>query len=279
MDQSCFRWVQGALALGVLSAAGCGGDEAGEVIPQSSTEEEAAVAPNGACVDGSVQQCECPPTASDAGGPRYGVQSCFSERWLECHCESSSSPPVTAGGGACKAGRYEGTFMGTYTSGYTFIGVPIPIYSVDLTGKPGLAFTLNQTEMSIGEEFSVLTISDGYVTGTADGLFPIEGVLTGTLDCETKKFTGTLRGGYCVGICAGLTGVNEAEFEGPVVGYYDTDGFTFTSGTWDLLEVEGNSGVFGAYGGSGEWSAAWVGEGSVDLSTGETTVGMSDAGP
>jgi len=278
MSFSSFRLMLGVCALSAVVAFGCGDEPRGEIIDpgvKTPSPVEAGVPATGACVDGSVQQCDCPEGST---GPRIGIQSCYAERWLECHCDAPA-PPTTAASGACKAGRYEGSFSGAYTSGYTFIGIPIPIFSVDFTGKPGLAFTLNQTQTSIGEEFSTLTISDGYVTGTADGLFPIEGVLTGTLDCKSKKFTGTLSGGYCVGICAGLEDINEAEFEGPVVGYYDTDGFKFTSGTWDLLEVEGNSGVFGAYGGSGEWSAEWVGEGSVDLSTGETTEGSQDPAP
>ncbi|MFT3926537.1 MAG: hypothetical protein QM778_28590 [Myxococcales bacterium] len=69
-------------------------------------------------------------------------------------------------------------------------------------------------------------ISDGYVKGTADGLFPFEGKLTGTLNCKTKEFHATLDGGYAV-LFQGLGGLNEAKFKGPVLGVYDVKSGSF----------------------------------------------------
>jgi hypothetical protein len=193
-----------------------------------------------------------------------GTQLCSSGAWLACIC--SPAPGSTSGASAddCKPGRYEGDFSGLYSSGYTFVGVPIPVFGLDAEG-PGLAFTLNAQQGDGVSEFSTFTISDGYVRGTADGAFPFEGALSGMLDCRTKMFTGTLSGGYCVGPCAD---VNEAKFSGPITGRYDGTSFTFTGGTWHLVE-EGEADPLGFdFGGDGDWNAHWVGEGSVDVDSG-----------
>jgi hypothetical protein len=83
-------------------------------------------------------------------------------------------------------------------------------------------------------------------------------VLEGTLDCSTKTFSGTLTGGYCVGPCAGL---NEAKFSGPVRGTYDGATFSFTSGTWELIEEGSDQALAFPFGGSGAWSAKCVADG------------------
>lgn len=209
------------------------------------------------CSEGQTRACSCP--ARDGSAPRPSSQSCFSGFWLICDCHSTADQATA---GDCRAGHYEGDFDGFYSSAYTFVGVPIPVFALDATG-PGLGFTLNAQQG--GGEIPTFTISDGYVRGTADGVFPFEGVLTGTLDCSTKTFTGTLTGGYCVGPCVGL---NEGKFSGPVQGTYDGTTFSFTAGTWELTEEGSDQALAFEFGGSGNWSAKWVSEGSVDVDSG-----------
>lgn len=240
----------------VFCATGCGagsdGVSAGEVVRSDAASMADAVVLE--CSDGQSRACSCP--SADGGAPRAGTQACFSGFWLICDCGDLVSAE------ACRAGRYEGDFEGLYSSGYTFIGVPIPVFALDAAG-PGLGFTLNAQQGS--GEIPSYTISDGYVRGTADGIFPFEGALSGTLDCVTKTFSGTLTGGYCVGPCLGI---NEAKFSGPVHGTYDGISFSFTAGTWELVEEGSDQAIAFEFGGSGAWNAHWVAEGSVDLDGG-----------
>jgi hypothetical protein len=229
----------------------------------------------GPCTATAPNYCTC--DGVNGGLPQNGMQNCYGGSWLPCNCvrPSVAVTPPTVTTGTCKPGLYEGSFAGLYTSPYTFVGVPIPVTALNPFG-PGLAFVLNGTE-EVGGEFSTLTISDGYVKGVADGVFPFEGVLRGTLDCPTKTFTGTLTGFYCVGPC--LEGVNKGEFDGPITGVYDGTSYKFSNGTWKLVELEGKSGIFGNFGGEGEWNADWKGEGSVDVDSGMVTkAGGNDAG-
>jgi hypothetical protein len=143
--------------------------------------------------------------------------------------------------GTCEPGDYTGTFIGAYSSGEAF-GAPIPVAALGTADRPGLAFTLAKS--GNGE---VLTISNGHVIGTADGLFPFEGDLSGSLDCKTRVFTATLKGHYTAVI-------GDHEFEGPVTGKYDKNAHTFTDGTWSLTEIPG----LPIPGGLGSWEASWV---------------------
>jgi hypothetical protein len=248
------------IATSIVAAQGCGSSPDGVAADDIALPDAAADANTLAveCSDGQSRACTCP--SAGGGPPTPSTQECFNGFWLICDCQAASGDPATAG--ECRAGHYEGEFDGFYSSAYTFVGVPIPVFGLDAVG-PGLGFTLNAQQG--GGEIPTFTISDGYVRGTADGLFPFEGVLTGTLDCQTKNFTGTLTGGYCVGPCAG---VNEAKFSGPVHGTYDGSTFSFTAGTWELTEDGSEQALAFAFGGSGNWSAKWVGEGSVDVDSG-----------
>lgn len=112
----------------------------------------------------------------------------------------------------CKAGRYEGAFAGSYSSGL-IAGIPL-----NVTGDVNL--TLNQEGdagskcVIAGEGFElcseVFTLSGGTITGTADkagmlgdatiGGFPYFCTLTGTLDCVKKSLVnGWIQCTYCVG--------------------------------------------------------------------------------
>jgi hypothetical protein len=115
-----------------------------------------------------------------------------------------------------------------------FSPFPIPVWAFNISGKPGLAFTLNASgEVSqAGDEFGgELEISDGYVKGTADGLFPFEGKLTGKLNCRTREFNATLDGGYALLLEGVFGGLNEAKFKGPVLGKYDVATKSFSCQT------------------------------------------------
>jgi hypothetical protein len=248
----------------ISSTTGCGSapDEVGaQVASDDGGRQDATAPPALECAPGESRACTCP--GMDGAVPRASTQDCLNGFWLICECYASPAEPAAVGD--CRAGRYEGNFAGWYSSGYTFIGVPIPVFALDVTG-PGLGFTLNAQQG--GGEIPTFTISDGYVRGTADGIFPFEGALTGTLDCQTKIFSGTLTGGYCVGPCLAL---NEAMFSGPVQGTYDGTTFSFGAGTWSLMEEGGEAALAFEFGGSGEWDAKWVGEGSVDVDSGVAT--------
>ncbi len=293
-------WVATATSL----LAGCAepAATASGLTPVKPDEEE----PEGDCQPNTVQGCDC----SDG---TVGSQYCYEDRtWGSCTCSQGNVPDSGLGGfvSDCKPGRYEGEFFGLYNS--AFSPFPIPVWAFNISGAPGLAFTLNAKgeAWTPGVEFAgELEISDGYVKGTADGLFPFEGKLTGKLNCATKEFNATLDGGYAL-LFEGL-GFNEAKFKGPVLGKYDvgTNSFPCEAGNanfpkcdldapvlatavvvdivaasafpkpanpsyWDLTETDISLPIFPSsipqgHGGMGYWWAVWVGEGTVDPDTGK----------
>ncbi|MFT3924760.1 MAG: hypothetical protein QM778_19660 [Myxococcales bacterium] len=266
-------------------------------LPSDSDDE-----PEMECEPNDEEACDCPDGSES-------TRACFDDgTWSVCNCEEPEQPSDTGFVGDCKPGRYEGEFFGYYYSQFTVGWSAIPVWALSLDGKPGLAFTLNSSgkEPVPGEEFyDELEISDGYVRGTADGLFPFEGKLTGKLDCKTKEFKATLSGGYAILVKAVL---NEAKFEGPVLGKYDvkTSSFPCQNGVKTFPKCDGSVEVRATdvvadmfkgtpfpkpdfpsnwsllelnpvlppilpfpYGGGGYWSAQWVGAGSVDTNTGK----------
>lgn len=203
------------------------------------------------CTAGQSEGCTC--LSPDGSGSVTGMRSCAGGVWQSCACAAPSAPTTVQD--ECLAGRYEGNFSGFYSSGFAG-GVPIPVVALDLSGKPGLAFTLLRSG-SGDDEFATYTISDGYLEGNADGAFPIKGVITGTLDCKTRRFNGTLKGSYSILVPLGL---NEGQFEGPVTGEYDVTTHTFKFGTWKVMEGEDIVTDFVSdAGGEGEWDAMFVG--------------------
>ncbi|MFT3922065.1 MAG: hypothetical protein QM778_05990 [Myxococcales bacterium] len=259
----------------------------------------------GECEGDGEEECSCDGGDGEAG---TGMRYCTGGYWTSCSCESSGAIV-----GDCKPGYYEGEFFGYYFSSYTGATSPIPVWALGgLEGKPGLYFTLNSDgeEPVPGQEFyDELTIQDGYVKGTADGLFPFEGKLTGKLDCRTLEFKATMTGGYAV--LLNIPGVSTADFEGPVFGKYDVDTSSFPCqkgakkfpkcdddapvlataavgdavagtkfpkpnwpSTWELKE---KTTLMSPYpniplGGKGYWWAIWKSEGKVDTSTGGMTM-------
>jgi hypothetical protein len=142
-----------------------------------------------------------------------------------------------------------------YSSGFAG-GFPIPVIAFDFADKPGLAFTLLRSGDSADSEIATYTVSDGYMEGEADGAFPIMGVITGTLDCKTRKFTGELDGSYSILL---PLGINEGKFKGPVTGEYDVATHSFKFGTWKVKEGEEVTlDIISEAGGEGDWSANYA---------------------
>lgn len=238
------------------------------------TSDASTATVDGVCDDGQTRPCTCSDGPS-AGKP--GSQPCYSDTWLLCNC--SSSLPATGAvstAGSCLPGRYEGNFTGLYFSGFSPGGIPVPVFGIDLSGQPPLSLTLREGQSSggSGAEFTTYTVSDGIVKGTADGIFPFEGTITGALDCSSKLFTGTFKGRYSLGLDIGtISDINQGFFEGPVTAVYDGTTHSFKPGTWDVLEVAGKGGAgagagwgvaIAKLGGNGDWSADYKGMGTSD---------------
>ncbi|HEX6245635.1 MAG TPA: hypothetical protein VFZ61_32145, partial [Polyangiales bacterium] len=233
-------------SLALLSWTGCGDEPEPVVVGGGGGVTQDSGSPvNTGCPEISTESCNCPDGSS-------GSRACSSGTWTSCNCGSPSVPVTTVG--ACKAGHYEGDFSGFYRSGF-ILGAPIPVFALDISLEPALKFTLEE-KVGGDAEFPTYVISDGYIKGTANGLFPFEAKLTGTLDCRTKTLTGQMDGGYSILLPLGL---NQGVFIGPVMGSYNSDDHSFTSGTWDLEEDDSlGISVVGDPGGEGTWTAKWV---------------------
>lgn len=296
-------YLVGLVAITVFPLVGCT-ESPPSLSPSTSPVEEDDDDSEDGCEPTTERACECPDGTES-------LEYCFDDRtWGKCACTEEREPIVGGLVGDCKPGRYEGEFFGMYNS--AFSPFPIPVWAFNISGMPGLAFTLNASGevAQAGDEFGgELEISDGYVKGTADGLFPFEGKLTGKLNCRTKQFDATLDGGYAL-LFEGL-GVNEAKFVGPVLGKYDvaTKSFPCQTGNakfpkceldapvlatgvtadivaasqfpkpdnpshWTLEETDISLPIFPSsipqgHGGMGYWWAVWVGDGAVDPNTGK----------
>jgi hypothetical protein len=212
-----------------------------------------------------------------------GVQTCTGGMWSSCVCVAPAASGAGIGGGVgdagvvaqpdggqgviadppgnssatrfawkrtpfdigiCKAGHYVGTFMGFYGSPAAF-GAPVPVAATDgADGTPGLEFTLEKMPGS-GEIFA---IKGGKMRGTADGLFPFTADLTGTLDCETKKYVGTIENGVYT-----VFGT-DYHFVGTMTADYDKIQNEFINGIWHCTEPP-NTTV--PPGGDGQWNTKW----------------------
>ncbi|MET0283024.1 MAG: hypothetical protein ABW352_01080 [Polyangiales bacterium] len=256
------------LGLGLLLACG---EEDGMDVTSGGGRDGGKDTPRAECAPlNSTQRCKC--------ADLNGSQSCSKSGWDECTCvdvknggtvtgedktpqQGSGTPsgnqrtdinfewertePVT---GSCEPGYYEGDFMGLYASQLTFINFPIPVFALGQPGRPGLSFTLQKT--GNGE---TLEIQNGKMDGTANGLFPFTGSLTGTLDCNTLKFNAILSGFYSLGV----EGVGMFKFEGPLTGDYDKATRKILNGKWDVKEYDPPP-VMDSAGGFGDWQAGWL---------------------
>jgi hypothetical protein len=168
-----------------------------------------------------------------------------------------SAPPAQMfSDSACKAGFYEGTFTGSYSSHITVVGIGIPVsgnvqLTLDQQGSSNQMCTINvQGEGVTTESCSdVFTLSGGVISGTADGLFPYFCTLTGTLDCAKKVLdNGWIECTYCaVGVIQDGGGVTTTDplatcvgaggnFAGTLKANYDTSTLSFTDGEWNGAE-------------------------------------------
>jgi hypothetical protein len=168
-----------------------------------------------------------------------------------------SAPPATMySDSACKAGFYEGTFAGIYSSHITFIGIGLPVtgnvqLTLDQQGSSDKMCSIDvQGEGVTTESCSdVFTLSGGTIQGVADNAFPYYCTLTGTLDCAKKVLdNGWIECTYCaLGVIpdgGALTGSNPlancegagGNFAGVLRANYDTSTLSFTNGIWNGAE-------------------------------------------
>jgi hypothetical protein len=164
--------------------------------------------------------------------------------------------PVMIADSACKAGFYQGTFTGTYSSHITVVGVGIPVQgNVELTlnqqGSSDSQCTISIEGEGLTMEScsDVFTVSGGVITGVADGLFPYYCTMTGTLDCAKKILdNGWIECTYCaVGVIPDGGGAAKGDplatcegaggnFAGVFQANYDTSTLSFTDGVWNGAE-------------------------------------------
>jgi hypothetical protein len=96
-------------------------------------------------------------------------------------------------------------------------------------------------------------VGDGKMQGTADGLFPFEATIKGTLDCTTKQFKATLMGSVQLvldGVLNHFTGTMTASYEG--------ESQTFTNGMWTVTGSEADGGTDFGLTGMGTWTASYA---------------------
>lgn len=230
---------------------GCGADESGS--PAQSTDGAGAGGLDaGACVP---QSCAC--------GTLSGVRSCSAAGALgSCECDAAAPtfapPPVTydasvSSSGSCVTGLYTGNFEGE--AGF-FIAVGA-VSGFDLFEEaPPLQITLATPE---GASELGAVVGDGKMQGTADGLFPFEATIKGTLDCTTKQFKATLMGS----VQLVLDGVLN-HFTGTMTATYDGENQTFTNGMWMVTGSEADGGTDFGLTGTGSWMASYARDAAAD---------------
>lgn len=146
-----------------------------------------------------------------------------------------SWPETQPGTGVCKAGHYVGTFNGTFSSSLTVFPLPLKVAgNVDMT--------LDQSQN--GEFFN---ISNGHVSGVANGTYPYSCDIVGGLNCVTAKLENTNLTN-CTYTAFGI----KKPFAGPLTANYDKLTFAFVGGTWVGKEP------VAPYGGKGTWNAKFT---------------------
>lgn len=246
-------------------------------------------------------ECDVPNLTQRCTSCGEGSQVCTSAKtWSECRCDAPSQggagsggpgggatgivpagnldqaitfdwPEAVATGGTCEAGRYEGSFDGTYcfSVGGGFGGVAggwgppgtvdcgsaqaYPIQGLDPTGAPGITFDL--TKSGSGE---ILMINGGKFQGTTNGFIPFHADLAnGKLDCSSAKFTADIINGEYT--YAGQV----YKYEGHMTADYDKATHSLINGTWEVWEpatfdMMGTGVMAAANWGKGTWTAMWV---------------------
>jgi hypothetical protein len=171
--------------------------------------------------------------------------------------KGGAPPPMTTVDSLCKAGFYQGTFTGTYSSHITVVGIGIPVTgNVELTlnqkGTAAQQCTINNGGEGLTTEScnNVFTLSGGTIQGTADGLFPYFCTMTGTLDCAKLVLDdGWIECTYCaIGVIPDGGGITSSDplanctgaggnFAGILKANYNTSTLSFTNGSWNGAEA------------------------------------------
>ena len=248
------------VALCAATLLGCGGADEG-------TGRKTSASVGSSCpLTNYTQECECEMNMLP------GRQVCLESGWGDCECLTATQaaiqmqqaiemevqaqlfatdPPANRSdnrfewertvpiGGSCEAGHYEGDFEGIYNAPLAF-NAPIPVASVPNTA--GLVFDL--AKEGDGEVFNV---SGGQMKGTANGVFPFEADIEGSLDCSSLRFEALILNGKYNAF--GL----DYFFEGTLVADYDRLTHSMINGIWDVMEPA-NVGS----GGSGTWTVTWI---------------------
>jgi hypothetical protein len=199
----------------------------------------AAVPADGGKPDAAVVDAATPPAAAtDAGKADAAVPATDSGTTTpsaDAGTATDASTPVKPTS-ECVPGTYKGAFSGQVSFIPSLFG---SLLSVDITG----AITISMGTNTSGNQ---LVISDGSVTGKDQDGRPITAVVTGTLDCVTKKLlNGKLTNGKYV-----RSSSNTVEFSGTVTADYSPNPPS-AAGAWKT------SGGF-LEGGGGSWSAVHV---------------------
>jgi hypothetical protein len=181
---------------------------------------------------------------------------------------------VTEGSGnGCKAGHYLGQLWGTYVSpaavGFTPDGVPVSTDPMALDAavlnslfppaggsSPGFEFWLHTSDEAVevvcepDDEFCIgadFKVEGGIAKGVANGLFPFQMEINGSLNCGAGEFHGLVENGWYE--VAGIRFM----YEGTIDASYDKDMAAFFDGTWIVAEPADPTA-----GGEGEWYTALV---------------------
>ncbi len=189
------------------------------------------------CDDGDSQPCDC--------DDDKGKQACYEGEWGACYC--APPPREVSTDGDCLPGTYTGDFSGLAGTPVPFV----PVTGLSLAGGPPLVIHLSRSD---AQEFAL--VGDGTLSGSANGLFEFEATISGTLDCNTKKFTGKLEGS-----AKDVFGVFIHQvFTGNMLADYDAQGHELVNGKWDLMSRDVNATDGGTslapsdVTGNGDWS-------------------------
>jgi hypothetical protein len=188
------------------------------------------------CSGGSSTGWADDPDAVGGSATDGGAEASFDETGSSF---AATDAGTGAGTGSCKQGSYSGTFTCTFdpdggTTPSTSAGAP------QITGT----ITLTLAQSPAGE---FVDVASGKFTADTTSLISATADLSGTLDCNTGKFTGQLTNGAY----HGWIFIN-GTFQGPLASGYDGTTSAFVDGTWVMMIP--NAGTC-----PGTWSAKYVG--------------------
>jgi hypothetical protein len=233
---------------GVLAAVACGSSSGGF----TGTLDPGIVAADGGDDSSTLQ-------SGSSGGTSSGFNT-------------GSGGGTGMGTGTCKTGVYDGTF-----SCFFYYGSDAGPGMAPDSGGAGpitgtMSFMLSQDVTTTGELSSTDTASGTFLAATG-GFISADANLTGTLACDTGKFTGDLVNGmYGLSFtgAAPLPDPNN-KFMGPLYSDYNGKTSTFVNGQWSMA-IAGEGACIGT------WTATYTGPleaGAVDAAS---SGGPQDAG-